>query len=324
MEEKNIVKSFGNFGNPSFDSYSALIKLEERELKVSFAQISVVVENELMYPYGKVDKGKISSNEETALKQNDLRNMHFHLYLEVFFVFDDEMLLVTESQVYRFKNSVVCVPPHLNHYAVFSGKANGISIGVQEDKIGSGAMTLLPSLSLCAGNVSALPMDEDTEFYLRRIASSINEEKPNNKLKTTPLITLLVLHLFDSMNVYLSKKQRKTDAEYLKYVQEIETTLGQIYVTDVTLSTLAQRMFLSEKQVARLIKRAYGTTLSELILNKRMSVAEKLLLTTDKSISEIAKELNLKNESYFFVLFKKKYGVTPLKYRNQFKGRADF
>ncbi|MFW2551437.1 helix-turn-helix domain-containing protein [Klebsiella pneumoniae] len=47
-----------------------------------------------------------------------------------------------------------------------------------------------------------------------------------------------------------------------------------------------------------------------------MKKAEKLLTTTDISISEIMKELGFTNSTHFYKLFKEKYGTTPKKYRD--------
>ena len=44
MEEKNIVESFDDFGNPFFDSFSALIELEERELEKNKTDIRRMLE----------------------------------------------------------------------------------------------------------------------------------------------------------------------------------------------------------------------------------------------------------------------------------------
>ena len=43
------------------------------------------------------------------------------------------------------------------------------------------------------------------------------------------------------------------------------------------------------------------------------------ILRGEKQITDVASDHGFDNESYFFRLFKKKYGITPLKYRqNQF------
>ena len=75
-------------------------------------------------------------------------------------------------------------------------------------------------------------------------------------------------------------------------------------------------MYLSQKQVSRIVKKQYGCTFPELMNQKRMSVAVMLLKNTHLSVSEIAVRVGINNENYFYKLFKERCGVTPLKYRN--------
>ena len=49
----------------------------------------------------------------------------------------------------------------------------------------------------------------------------------------------------------------------------------------------------------------------------RLEHAEKLLLSTDKSITEIAEMIGYHNKGFFYRIFKEKYGVTPKEYREE-------
>ena len=109
----------------------------------------------------------------------------------------------------------------------------------------------------------------------------------------------------------------KSPSSFLKYIAQIEVIASRIYTEDIKLATIAKELFLSERQVARIIKKAYNCSLSTWIINKKLSVASDLLKNSNKSIAEIIEELNFKTESYFFMLFKQLYGCTPLTYRKQ-------
>jgi YesN/AraC family two-component response regulator len=47
--------------------------------------------------------------------------------------------------------------------------------------------------------------------------------------------------------------------------------------------------------------------------------AKKLLVTTDKSVSEIGFELGYNEKSYFTSVFKKKAGQTPTEFREEMR-----
>jgi len=63
--------------------------------------------------------------------------------------------------------------------------------------------------------------------------------------------------------------------------------------------------------------REYGVTLSELVIQKKLHVARALLKNTDMKIKEVAARVNLGIENYFYTMFKKRYGISPLEYRKK-------
>ena len=58
-----------------------------------------------------------------------------------------------------------------------------------------------------------------------------------------------------------------------------------------------------------------GHSLTWLIANYRVQAAQKLLISSDKSISEIALMVGYEDYNYFTKVFKKLVGITPSKYR---------
>ena len=89
------------------------------------------------------------------------------------------------------------------------------------------------------------------------------------------------------------------------------------YKEDITLASVAKKLGLSTRQTSRVIMKHYKSTLSELVTNQRLNVASLMLLSGEHSISEIVEKVNFSSESYFYSQFKKKYGMTPLKYKRE-------
>ena len=76
-------------------------------------------------------------------------------------------------------------------------------------------------------------------------------------------------------------------------------------------------MGLSRPAFFKKLKSLTGLAPVDLVREIRLDKAEKLVVTTDKSASEIAYEVGFKESSYFGKCFKKKFGMTPLEYRNK-------
>ena len=81
------------------------------------------------------------------------------------------------------------------------------------------------------------------------------------------------------------------------------------------LDRLAGDLHLSPCYVSHLFKQFTGTTLIDYIAVRRISEACALLGHSDKSVSQIAREVGGLSAPYFSKLFKRHKGITPLDYR---------
>ncbi len=84
---------------------------------------------------------------------------------------------------------------------------------------------------------------------------------------------------------------------------------------DVTPAWLAQQSKLTPQRLARLTKRVYGLTPSQLIAKTRIAAASRLLLDTNKSVAEVAYACGFYDHSAFTRAFHSKTGVTPSDFR---------
>lgn len=78
---------------------------------------------------------------------------------------------------------------------------------------------------------------------------------------------------------------------------------------------LAKQLYLSERQLNRVIFRLYGMTFQEKMTKAKMDRAAWLLRTTDKKVDEIAEDVGYASEAAFYVAFRKYFQITPQKYR---------
>jgi AraC-like DNA-binding protein len=79
----------------------------------------------------------------------------------------------------------------------------------------------------------------------------------------------------------------------------------------LSVEDLAADMNLSRVQLYRKVKAVAGASPVELLRKARLSRAYQLLLTTDKSVSEVAYAVGFTAPSYFTKCFKEEYGMVP-------------
>ena len=80
---------------------------------------------------------------------------------------------------------------------------------------------------------------------------------------------------------------------------------------DISVEDLASDMNLSRVQLYRKVKTVTGSSPVELLRTARLNRAYQILLTTDKSVSEVAYAVGFTAPSYFTKCFKEEYGMVP-------------
>ncbi len=88
------------------------------------------------------------------------------------------------------------------------------------------------------------------------------------------------------------------------------------YGERIGIKELCRYLCCSKSTLVKLFKRECGTTVGAYITSVRLSEAERLLRSSDYSISEIARECGFCDQSYFSKVFTAKNKMTPTDYRN--------
>lgn len=245
-------------------------------------------------------------------------NIHKHSYVELFFVGSDPLTLSTENGEYEFQNSVVAVPYGLKHFVTNRKNVYYFLIKFTNRSRESNNETNKLNEILNQNRIVSFSKNELLFFYLFQLQQTLKEKTEYYELKIKSILTLIVLELLNAWQIKLRQKE-KSKSNHSDYVFTIEQLIQTKFNQDLTLKEIAQKLFLSEKQTSRFIKKEFGDTLSSLINDKKLSVAKMLLKNTDMRVSKILEFLNYKTENYFYSQFKKKYNLTPLAYRKKTK-----
>ena len=85
----------------------------------------------------------------------------------------------------------------------------------------------------------------------------------------------------------------------------------------LTLQSVSDRLHVSASYLGPNIKKTAGDTFINPLIRKRMAVALNQLQSSDSRIAEIARRCGYSDQSYFGYCFKKFYGVSPAKMRQE-------
>jgi AraC family transcriptional regulator, melibiose operon regulatory protein len=101
-------------------------------------------------------------------------------------------------------------------------------------------------------------------------------------------------------------------------VESIAIYVAQNYAQPLTVSDIGEAVGLHPDYANAIFKKAFGSTLSEYITAERISHVQRKLLSTDKSITEIAFESGFNSIGRFNAAFQKINGCTPRDFRKKY------
>ena len=120
----------------------------------------------------------------------------------------------------------------------------------------------------------------------------------------------LLGELMDVMQ--LSKRQMDDDL-----LQKLILYFLDHYTEDISLESVANGLGYSRFYISRLISKAFGCNFRTLLANYRISMAQNLLVTSNRSIGQVAEDCGFQNQSSFNRIFLEHCGITPGQYRKK-------
>jgi AraC-type DNA-binding domain-containing proteins len=163
-----------------------------------------------------------------------------------------------------------------------------------------------------------------TNPHVIRIPKHVSLIEPENGFKL--MRQLLSLTVGDSfweeqnllsqlLSLLESETLNKTSTPARRLAEKAAFYLQQNFRKDITNEILAEELHFHPNYIVRCMKNRYGMTPSHYLLEFRLDRAKKLLISSEWSIERIAEEVGFRYAPYFTACFKRREGVTPLRYR---------
>lgn len=153
-----------------------------------------------------------------------------------------------------------------------------------------------------------------TAYFDSLIPYFYSETKPSEDLLELKFRELLLNILYDPENADL-----KTYFLHLLSPQQdsFQQVMEANCLYNLSLADYAKMLNLSLSSFKRHFTSVYKSTPGQWLQEQKLNHAYKLLVITDKPITDISFESGFENSTHFSHLFKKRFGLSPLKYRKQ-------
>lgn len=121
------------------------------------------------------------------------------------------------------------------------------------------------------------------------------------------------------LHQYLREKRENTTKTI---IEEAKLYISENFTNpDLSLEMICKHLHMSTAYFSTIFKKETKQTYVAYLTDLRMNMALELLNTTDKKTYMISEEVGYPEQNYFSYVFKKKFGISPSKYRSRDKKR---
>ncbi|MFK8056867.1 MAG: helix-turn-helix domain-containing protein [Saprospiraceae bacterium] len=160
-------------------------------------------------------------------------------------------------------------------------------------------------------------LSPDTKATIMALKGEIDKELTHRSEFGHRLITSLLLR---TILIQLERSNRKSNLSAQKHNQlstflNFRAALEIGFKSEKTVLDYANELHVSSKTLTTYCKTETGKPTSQLIIDRRILEAKRLLLHTESLVNQVGYTLGFGDPSYFVKLFKKQVGMTPMQFR---------
>ena len=178
----------------------------------------------------------------------------------------------------------------------------------------------LDNFSFFSGNLAdaVINLPDETYTALKPLFETILAEAASPATASADMIRLLMLQIFILVNRLSANPVLGGNSSYNQILLKSFKNLIEHHYTDIKLpKDYAAMLYITPNHLNAVCKDLMGVSAGELIRNRVLLEAKRMLTNPQLSISEISLKLNFSDNSYFTKFFKKLEDITPEEFRKK-------
>jgi len=236
--------------------------------------------------------------------------MHNHSGFEIHIVLSGSCKLDMEgnSWVLQPGQAVIILPGQYHMPMAVTPNQEKITLGIA---MAEGALFRTVFAAVSKKNIYTLPEEllKLCRGILQESEQEYNFRQELIKIRMAEMVILLL------RQIDLQDKPKQIGQGKIRSVGVIDLYFESNLCKNPKADELAAQLFMSRRQLHRLLIKTYGMGFREKLLSTRMNQAKWLLRHTDKTVSTIVGEVGYAHDSAFLQAFRRQFGMTPMEYR---------
>lgn len=263
------------------------------------------------------------SHSQTASPELTDIVMHHHSYTELFVCGSGEIFIDSQDGPVRLEaGDAAIVPTNFMHCKRHcNSEAKWLTVGftctrraIKESR------NLYKCLEKLTGSSTIQVWQKMPALYGMIHFITETASRQNALLPTLELAQILVW-LADRQNAtgndtIVLPQSDSADSD-IRRMAVLDHLINSCFMYDFPDSEVAQYLYLSERQLSRVVQKWYGNTLRRIIMEKRIVTAAQLLRQTDTPAEQIGRSVGFQSKNVFCREFQRLYGMSPTAYRKQ-------
>jgi len=253
-----------------------------------------------------------------------VKKLHLHNWTELSLVQEGKIEYYTENhQIPLNKGEIFFMPRGIRHG--WNAVENPLLLTTFHLKFqatnAQGTDTLNSFYKAIEKRGFCLPGDDVLDNIIKEIHSKI---KDMNEVSFYSIQSLLQTFIYHTIETFLAKPFKKTTVEHVnKNIRNENITQQMIEIIDenlhlnISVDEISSHFSYSFRQLNRIFSSIQGTSIGKFIIERKIDMAKKRLMSSRQMVKIIALELGYQDTAYFCRLFKKNVGLTPENYRVQ-------
>jgi len=262
---------------------------------------------------------QISTIKEEKSNKKLRVEAHRHDFYHIMFIKEGIGVNTIDFKSYEVKpNSIFFISPGQVHALEISADVEGYVISFNSDfyLLTDSLQKLLDFPFFHSMNNTPVVYIEETDVAIKHTWEEIYDEYQTDQTNKSTILRALLEVLLIRVSRMYAQPLKEEEPAYLTYqLRKLETLIDTHFKELRVLNEYAELMHISPKHLNSLCKKGLNKTVTNLIHERTLIEAKRLLLFTNNSIAEIAHELGFTDKSYFMRFFKKHMNLTAQNYR---------